>query len=309
MSAVHHEPEASLKMGLPLSNGKLAMWLFLVTEIMFFTGLIGAYIVLRQSTPDKTISLGNAVAHVHWPAPHDVHLVELAGAINTFVLICSSLSVVLAHHALGQKQVQKAVRWIGLTLALGIVFMGIKAWEYKAKFEHGILPGRIGDHLENSDIGFQYKDRVRAQLKALVETPETAHLKKDSDVYKAAESLYKALDGVDAKPAENIKGVPPLNPLEVGQRVNEILKAHPTEHLGLPPYIPYGNMWASCYFAMTGFHAIHVLVGLIIFGIILLKAMAGTFGPQHESFVELTGLYWHFVDLVWIFLFPLLYLV
>jgi cytochrome c oxidase subunit 3 len=309
MSAVHHEPESSLKMGLPLSNGKLAMWLFLVTEIMFFTGLIGAYIVLRQSTPDKTISLGNAVAHIHWPAPHDVHLVELAGAINTFVLICSSLSVVLAHHALGQKQVQKAVRWIGLTLALGIVFMGIKAWEYKAKFEHGILPGRIGDHLENSDIGFQYKDRVRVQLKAIVETPDTFHLKKDSDAYRAAESLYKALDGVDAKPAENIKGVPPLNPLEVGQRVNKLQEEFPKDHFGLPPYIPYGNMWASCYFAMTGFHAIHVLVGLIIFGIILLKAAAGTFGPQHESFVELTGLYWHFVDLVWIFLFPLLYLV
>ena len=75
-------------MGLPLSNGKLAMWLFLVTEIMFFTGLIGTYIVLRNGTPTKANP---------WPTPHDVHLVEWIGAANTFVLICSSLTVVLAH--------------------------------------------------------------------------------------------------------------------------------------------------------------------------------------------------------------------
>src|SRR5687768_18605488 len=81
-------------MALPMPNGKLAMWLFLVTEIMFFTGLIGAYIVLRQSAPVRG---GVSI----WPSPHDVHLAELWGAVNTFVLICSSLTVVLAHWALG----------------------------------------------------------------------------------------------------------------------------------------------------------------------------------------------------------------
>ena len=73
--------------------------------------------------------------------------------------------------------------------------------------------------------------------------------------------------------------------------------------------IPFGNMWASCYFAMTGFHAIHVLGGLVIFVIMLIMAARGRLGVQHESMFELTGLYWHFVDIVWIFLFPLLYLV
>src|SRR5947199_6213338 len=88
------EEKPVVHMGLPLSNGKLAIWLFLVTEIMFFTGLIGAYIVLRQSTPEVS---GKSL----WPTPHQVHLVEWLGAVNTFVLICSSLTVVLAHHALG----------------------------------------------------------------------------------------------------------------------------------------------------------------------------------------------------------------
>ena len=75
--------------------------------------------------------------------------------------------------------------------------------------------------------------------------------------------------------------------------------------LFLSPAIPFGNLWASCYFAMTGFHALHVFGGLVVFAIILIR------GDKrfHPVVLELTGLYWHFVDIVWIFLFPLLYLV
>ena len=76
------------------------------------------------------------------------------------------------------------------------------------------------------------------------------------------------------------------------------------EHLGLPMVIPSGNMWASTYFLLTGFHAIHVLVGLIAFVLVLLYRLDHT----KSHILENTGLYWHFVDLVWIFLFPLLYL-
>jgi cytochrome c oxidase subunit 3 len=83
--------------------------------------------------------------------------------------------------------------------------------------------------------------------------------------------------------------------------------AYPELHLH--PVIPFGNLWASCYFAMTGFHALHVLGGLVIFVVILVMAMGGRLGVQHEGLLELSGLYWHFVDIVWIFLFPLLYLV
>src|SRR5580692_6808658 len=89
-------------MGLPLSNGKLAMWIFLVTEIMFFTALIGTYIIFRNGAPGRMV-LGKEVSP--WPAPHEVHLAEWIGAVNTFVLICSSLTVVLAHLALHQGKV------------------------------------------------------------------------------------------------------------------------------------------------------------------------------------------------------------
>ena len=81
------------------------------------------------------------------------------------------------------------------------------------------------------------------------------------------------------------------------------------EPVRFSPVISFGNLWASTYFAMTGFHALHVLGGLVIFVIILLLAARGRLGVHHEGFLELTGLYWHFVDIVWIFLFPLLYLV
>src|SRR2546429_9671773 len=96
--------ESKLHMGLPLPHGKLAMWLFLVTEIMFFTALIGTYLIIRSAIPTHAI--------VKWPTPEQVHLVEWVGAFNTFVLILSSLTVVLAHHAAGKGQVKTAVKYV-----------------------------------------------------------------------------------------------------------------------------------------------------------------------------------------------------
>src|SRR5271155_2475217 len=93
--AVTEHPQAH--MGLPLPNGKLAMWLFLVTEIMFFTALIGVYLILRNGQPGRLVD-GKIMSP--WPEPKDVHLEEWVGAINTFVLICSSLTIVLAHWSL-----------------------------------------------------------------------------------------------------------------------------------------------------------------------------------------------------------------
>src|SRR6059058_6244890 len=124
--AVADQQPQHVKMGMPLPNGKLALWLFLITEIMFFTGLIGVYLLLRNGEPS---------ALEPWPTPHEVHLVEWMGAVNTFVLICSSVSVVLAHYYLARGEVQRSVLLVGITLALGGVFLGIKAVEYKSKFD------------------------------------------------------------------------------------------------------------------------------------------------------------------------------
>src|SRR5205823_2133718 len=99
----HAPPHPYHAMGMPMPTGKVAMWLFLVTEIMFFTALIGTYLLLRNGIPQHPVH--------KWPTPHEVHLVEWIGAFNTFVLILSSLTVVLAHHANGLGKHKQAMQY------------------------------------------------------------------------------------------------------------------------------------------------------------------------------------------------------
>jgi cytochrome c oxidase subunit 3 len=362
-------------MGMPLPHGKLAMWLFLVTEIMFFTALIGTYGLLRNSV----INYGP----VKWPTPEQVHLIEWIGALNTFVLILSSLTVVLAHFAAGNGNYKRAAQYVAITMALGLVFLGIKAYEYNSKFKHDILPGRIGEVLpgmglarerELHGVGLQYIERVRGQLAVIAEAnpdpqlleqvagffaevaqKEGKHkeacaalankLKQEQGsqtpaVILETASLLKEIRAdkenkeVEAEYGKNIDTItkiycsalskrmagtsaaegytPPLSPAQVGEEVTHTI-LHDAHHyhkeIYLTPAIPNGNMWASCYFAMTGFHALHVFGGIVVFALILLVAVRRGLGPQHIPMLEYTGLYWHFVDIVWIFLFPFLYLV
>jgi cytochrome c oxidase subunit 3 len=329
--AAHDEP--TVHMGLPLPHGKVAIWLFLVTEIMFFTALIGVYLLLRNGTPTRS--------GFNWPTPHDVHLEEWAGAVNTFVLILSSFTVVCGHYAAGKGQFKQATQYIAITLLLGLVFLAIKAYEYNAKIGHDILPGHVGEVLPLPESkraddpeyalyrerllhanGMQYVERVKGQLTLIAESDhadgklkaECARLLDDMK----SKSTVKAPDGKDIP-----EYVSPASPGEIGQRVNEILHTYGDEiekttvktpdgkevRAQLTPTIPFGNLWASIYFALTGFHALHVIGGIVAFAIILLIAARRGLGPQHTLVLELTGLYWHFVDIVWIFLFPLLYLV
>jgi cytochrome c oxidase subunit 3 len=304
-------------MGLPLPHGKVAMWLFLVTEIMFFTALIGVYILLRNGAPTGS--------GFRWPSPHDVHLAEIWGAVNTIVLIASSVTVVLAHHVALRGDFKTATRYIAATLTLGAVFLGIKAYEYNAKIQHDILPGHIGEvgpipgkydpkSPEQTllttrtfhDNGMQYVERVREQLGKVPDTDLPARVK---DECKALLSEMKQDTVKNEKGTEELRL--PLSPAEVGARVNHIIhEAEEKDHVNVPlsPAIPFGNTWASCYFALTGFHALHVLGGIVVFVIMLIMGLRGRLAG-HTLMIELTGLYWHFVDIVWIFLFPLLYLV
>ena len=307
------EEKPPLHMGLPVPNGKLAMWLFLVTEIMFFTGLIGVYIVLRNGAP---------TSREPWPKPHQVHLIEWIGAFNTFVLICSSLTVVLAHLALSRKKVGQAVVYIAVTLSLGGVFLVVKAFEYKSKWDHRILPGYVFDRLDG-DRGTEYFQKVQKELEAMKIDKYVDELRTAAQAIKtvppSAEEMAKqfgiSVEDLEAKPSwllfqmTNKGGERGLSPEQVAERVEKLSEEYSGRHLTLTPVIPFGNQWASCYFAMTGFHALHVFGGLVVFAIILIMAALGRFGVQHVMMVELTGLYWHFVDIVWIFLFPLLYLV
>ncbi|MBM4071134.1 MAG: heme-copper oxidase subunit III [Planctomycetes bacterium] len=199
--------------------------------------------------------------------------------------------------------------YMGITLALGCVFLVVKAFEYKSKIDHQILPGRVFEKLDGP-TGYRFYRTVEEQLKHIVEGH--AHASE-----KAREACRKLLDELPRLSPKEInlriagsKKVKECDmPSGASKEVTGILEEFHDEDLHLSHSIPFGNMWASCYFAMTGFHALHVLGGLVVFGVILIMAWMGKFGVQHLNLVEYTGLYWHFVDIVWIFLFPLLYLV
>ena len=375
MSDEHHgHIQLEYHPGLPMANGKTCMWLFLSTEIMFFAGLIGTYIVLRFGAPA-------------WPLPHEVHLSEPIGAFNTFVLICSSVSVVLALEAARLNHVGRAKGWIAITLILGTVFLGVKAYEYQAKFAHGIYPqkphsliyekpdlayaSRVRQSLEAHQLRLsQAEDPSEEQLEQLAVTGtllrhvarpaelsaaqsgnqegqlvldrlaiaimphgeqmeiEKKLLQKERTTLQerrgALDAQLQPLREERAKLKEQAGGEEQLKQLdtriaalnvdatEVEGRLNAITLLEGADQglnekyhwLHLPMVIPGGNMWASTYFLLTGFHAIHVLVGLIVFALFLLIRL----DRERVPHIENIGLYWHFVDLVWIFLFPLLYL-
>jgi cytochrome c oxidase subunit III len=246
----------------------------------------------------------------------------------------------LAHYMVVKRNFKAATMLVGATLALGALFLVVKAYEYKGKIDHDILPGLMGENLlvrkdkDGKEVGapmtaekerllfptsVAWYERVRGELKAIVDKGPA-----DDKFVKQSAELLEAMNGKDVTRTDaqgngvkNEKGeelkdyMPPLSPAALGNRVNELLEDAEKDGktLHVAPAIPFGNLWASCYFAMTGFHALHVLGGLVIFAIILLMGIMGKLGPRHESMLELTGLYWHFVDIVWIFLFPLLYLI
>ena len=314
---------------LPIPNGKTCLWLFLSTEIMFFAGLIGTYIVLRFGA-------------IAWPAPHDVHLSEPIGAFNTFVLICSSVTVVLALEAAKWNQTGKAKGYILLTFLLGSVFLGVKMYEYQQKFAHGIYPMKPhGLVYDKADINYaaavrKRLDKLRTQFSAKGEAvpkpiDEISKMVDDAELLirnepdseegriklmELAYTIYPPHDHGTVAHAAAAGAVPEggamrLVALQQHTAADESQDAgHAKGYndrypwLRLPIMIPGGPLWASTYFLLTGFHALHVLVGLIVFGLLLFLTLNRT----KANLVENIGLYWHFVDLVWIFLFPLLYL-
>jgi len=234
-----------------------------------------------------------------------VHLSEPIGAFNTFVLICSSVTIVLCLESAHRSKSSAAKFWLVLTLALGSVFLGVKMYEYKAKWDHGIYPKMPRSGIfEKADI--YYGSAVRKRL-AAVRGP--LQIKPAKDLTEAESEHLQLCLALESETND-----PNINLAAFAERVTPA-GGHGGDHhevglndanpwLKLPIVIPGGNMWANTYFLLTGFHAIHVIVGLIVFVIMLPMNL----GPASAGFIENTGLYWHFVDLVWIFLFPLLYL-
>jgi len=330
----HHAQHIKLQYqsGLPIPLGKTIVWLFLSTEIMFFAGLIGTYVVLRFGAPT-------------WPQTHEVHLSEPIGAFNTFVLICSSVTIVLALEAARANKARVAKLFMLCTFLLGSTFLGVKSYEYSAKFAHGLYPWSPHSQIHER-ANLEYGSAVRARLKTLT----TQYGDQSKELFdKLSEDQQKQIGELEKQPwsdevrAQYVAIAPQLAELKSRiQKCNDLTtelkledpnvdlvqvtnKIYPPPDesasglpwtaepeglngeypwLKLPFVVPGGNMWASTYFLLTGFHALHVFVGLIVFLILMTMEL----NAARAGMLENTGLYWHFVDLVWIFLFPLLYL-
>ncbi len=189
----------------------LGMWAFLATEVMFFGGMFAAYSLYRASYPDAFASTSQ-------------HMDVIMGGVNTAVLICSSLTMVLAVRAARLGQRGMIVMFILLTMLLGAVFLGIKGIEYHHKWVEHLIPG----------FNFEYEP---------------------------------------------------------------------------PQYAREAQILFFLYFMMTGMHAVHMLIGEAMLAVLAVMAWRGRFTARWNTPVDMIGLYWHFVDIVWIFLFPLLYLI
>lgn len=193
------------------SANLLGMWVFLATEVMFFGGMFLAYIIMRSI---YAVPFSQAAEHQNL----------LAGSINTFVLIFSSLMMVLAVRGAQLGQRKTMVFFLLATAALGTVFLGIKAFEYWQHIHEGLAPG----------INYSFDRATTANLQALF-------------------------------------------------------------------------FWL--YFAMTGVHAIHMIIGIVLVLIVAIRGWRGSFLRERYTRVEQLGLYWHFVDVIWLFLFGLFYVI
>jgi cytochrome c oxidase subunit 3 len=198
----------------------LGMWLFLVTEIMFFGGMFCAYLVYRTMHFNAFAAASQSIA-------------ILPGAINTAVLLVSSVTVVLAVKAAHDGHRKQVMAYMVATILLGLTFLGIKGYEYNDKFREHHVPGSSFSFTESFD--------------------------------------------------DNGKHIP-INPKEA-------------------------ELFFSIYFAMTGMHALHMIIGCGLFTGLLIFTWKGHYSPHYYTPIENAGLYWHLVDIIWIYLFPLLYLI
>jgi cytochrome c oxidase subunit III len=267
-----HDPNLAHHFDTPahqFESGKLGIWLFLVTEILFFGGLFCAYAVYRSLHPE-------VFEYAHY------YLDTKLGAINTCVLIISSVTAAWAVRNAQLQQVRALTINIVITILCGFGFMGIKYVEYSHKIHDGLLPGA---HYQPSERAWEVPAYTQKWGTPPGITPSEG-------AEHGAEHAAAEPAGAPAKVAK----LPPGTERLVGPHEFNVEPANVSRFF-------------SIYFCMTGLHGIHVLLGIGVWVWLLIRARRGEFGPTYFGPVDFAALYWHLVDLIWIYLFPLLYLI
>ncbi|HEY0982133.1 cytochrome c oxidase subunit 3 [Schlesneria sp.] len=325
--------------------GKFGMWLFLITEVLFFSGLFCAYAVYRSTHPE---AFANA----------DRYLDSTLGATNTAVLIFSSLTMAWAVRAaqLGQKTL--LIRLLTITLMCASIFLGVKAVEYSHKWDLGILWAsqfNPKDHAAHSPallvlsipailatiitgVAFAVSRAKKSPIAApfwfcllLTSVAFFGGVGLGTLVPVIEESFTGVKHGGDHEESHSEQGGDQSHGHDEHANVAQGTDAHaghshatesqvsepqasigngPSHPLGQAEFDPtYTGIFFSIYYVMTGLHAIHILAGMGTIAWLVWRSIRGDFGPDYFGPVDYVGLYWHLVDLIWIYLFPLLYLI
>jgi len=257
-----------------LYNAKVGIWLFLASEVMLFGALFSSYVLLR-------------VGSNSWP--HGLLNIPI-GTFNTFVLITSSVTVVLAWANLKLHNFGRAKMYLALTILCALAFLGIKSKEYNDKFIHYSIRTTDGKemtgHIEG-DPHFLTLKKLRA---------------------KKVEAISFAADPEKDARGHETKEAKAEEKAHAGHHEFKPIKVSDLTYVST--YVPAHHTYFAIYFTLTGLHGLHVLGGALVMTYILLfsNKMWKTQPDRVTNRVEVAGLFWHFVDLVWIFLFPVLYL-
>ena len=288
-----------------LYNAKVGMWLFLASEAMLFGALFSAYVFLRIGAWEG-----------EWP--HGLLNIPI-GAFNTLVLITSSLTVAMSWTALKMGDLQRYRRLQIVTLICAAAFLGIKGWEYSDKFSHYEIwlnkpltskaYPQLAGHSTDADqpitsvighidgIGpFQTLASLQeAGMSAVEIHPDAFHYRLSA---RQQAERRKAEKSARAESARASTGEHASVPIDVARIAR------------MSAFVPRHGTFFATYFTLTGLHALHVLGGALMFAFILWPGarMWRDDPERYTNSVEVTGLFWHFVDLVWIFLFPVIYL-
>jgi cytochrome c oxidase subunit 3 len=302
------------------SYGKMMMWFFIVSDALTFTGFLVSYGFSRF----KNINSWPIADEVftHFPFLHGVDAPMYYVALMTFVLIFSSVTMVLAVDAGHHMQKAKVTFYMLLTIIGGAIFVGSQAWEWKnfIKGEYGALETKGGQIFQfvNAETG---KRAAIQEFAVGIETDRTTHQSSNGIWYENETALPTvSLAGVKEGFVANTDLVIRTQQLdEKGQktvltREESLLKIEESMYVVEGANLirnEYGNrLFADFFFFITGFHGFHVLSGVVINIIIFFNVILGTYERRgHYEMVEKVGLYWHFVDLVWVFVFTFFYLV
>lgn len=269
-------------MGQQVEAGKLGMWLFLATEVLLFAGLFCAYAVYRANNP-------------HIFLHGEQYLSKFWGGVNTIILLLSSFTVALAVRAASLGQQKNTVVFLALTIVGALGFLGVKAVEYRDKFSHGTLWG-TRYHPHDDAPAEHAAPRAAAAL-----LPE-----RDAAVDYAVRTPW---DQAATAQERSLIAVPPNVPAVKVTDARVAPEAAAEAAAATPQRLKDAHIFFGIYFVMTGLHGLHVIIGMIAIIWVMVRAAKGHFSASYYLPVDLVGLYWHLVDLVWIYLFPLLYLI